>query len=81
MDLMPNLELTLVIGQYAQNWHLAGRKRATLTQTVCDWRAFGPSIIPLPHPSPRNNLWLKKNPWFADELLPVLAQRVQQALR
>ncbi len=80
LDLLPNLELTLVIGQYAHNWHIAGRQRKTLTETVYDWRAFGPSIIPLPHPSPRNNLWLKKNPWFSAELLPELIQSVQRVL-
>lgn len=79
LNLMPNLELTLVIGQYAHNWHLDRPARTTLTQTVSEWRAFGPSIIPLPHPSPRNNIWLKKNPWFAEDLLPELALRVRQA--
>ena len=62
LDLMPDLELTLVIGQYAHDWHFAGRKRTTLTETVRNWRTYTPTIIPLPHPSPRNNLWLKKNP-------------------
>jgi len=81
LDLLPDLELTLVIGQYAHAWHLKGRQQRTLTETVRDWRAFGPVVIPLPHPSPRNNLWLKRNPWFADELLPVLARRVQCVLR
>jgi uracil-DNA glycosylase len=80
LDLLPNLELTLAIGQYALAWHLEGRRRRTLTETVRDWRAFGPDLIPLPHPSPRNNLWLRKNPWFAETLLPELALRVQRAL-
>ncbi len=80
LDLLPNLELTLAIGQYALAWHLEGRRRRTLTETVRDWRAFGPDLIPLPHPSPRNNLWLRKNPWFAEALLPELALRVQRAL-
>ena len=81
MDLLPDLELTLVIGQYAHAWHLKGRQHRTLTETVRDWRTFGPAVIPLPHPSPRNNLWLRRNPWFTDELLPVIAQRVQCVLR
>ena len=80
LDLMPQIELTLVIGQYAHAWHFTRSKRTTLTATVRNWRTYGPSIIPLPHPSPRNNLWLKKNPWFAAELLPMLAERVQQVL-
>ncbi len=79
LDLLPNLQLILVIGQYAHAWHLEGRK-GTLTETVRDWRICGPDIIPLPHPSPRNNLWLRKNPWFSEELLPHLAQRVQETL-
>ncbi len=81
LDLLPKLELILVIGQYAHAWHLEGRNYPTLTETVREWRAFGPDIIPLPHPSPRNNLWLRKNPWFATEVLPELARRVQKALR
>ncbi len=80
LDLMPHLELTLVIGQYAHDWHFRGSKRTTLTETVRNWRAYRPTIIPLPHPSPRNNLWLKKNPWFATELQPMLAERVQRVL-
>jgi uracil-DNA glycosylase len=81
LDLLPRLELTLVIGQYAHAWHLERRRQRTLTETVQDWRAFAPDVIPLPHPSPRNNMWLRRNPWFADELLPVLARRVQSVLR
>ena len=73
---MPNIGLTLVIGQYAQAWHLKGRARATLTETTLAWRDYGPTMIPLPHPSPRNNIWLKRNPWFVEELLPTLRKRV-----
>ena len=60
LDAMPDIELTLLIGQYAQKWHL--NTRANLTETVRAWRDHGPDTIPLPHPSPRNNIWLKKNP-------------------
>lgn len=69
------VSLTVLIGQYAQRYHLpkAGR---TLTATVANWRSYWPQTIPLPHPSPRNNLWLKRNPWFADELLPILRDRI-----
>ena len=79
IDLLPNVRLTLVIGQYAQEWHLPQRAK-TLTDTVRDWRRYENSVIPLPHPSPRNNIWLKKNPWFSAELLPEVRRRVGMAL-
>ncbi len=60
---LQQLELTLVIGQYAQRWHLP-QVQKNLTETVRAWRDYGPGTIPLPHPSPRNNIWLKRNPWF-----------------
>jgi uracil-DNA glycosylase len=71
--------LTLVIGQYAMNWHLSSRAKDTLTATVQAWREFAPELWPLPHPSPRNNIWLKKNPWFAREVLPELRKQVKTA--
>ena len=76
---MPNISLTLAIGQYAQAWHIkqAGKN---LTETVRAWKSQGADIMPLPHPSPRNNRWLKKNPWFEVEVLPALKQRVYRAL-
>jgi len=80
LDAMPLIELTLVIGQYAMAWHLGPRAKATLTETVQAWREFSPTIIPLPHPSPRNNIWLKKNPWFARDVLPELRRRVTVAV-
>jgi uracil-DNA glycosylase len=73
------VRLTVVIGMYAQKWHLPDTRK-NLTETVRAWRDYAPTIIPLPHPSPRNNIWLKKNPWFSEELLPVLHERVQQVL-
>lgn len=78
MALMGDVPLTLLIGQYAQNWHLG--KTGGVTDTVARWRDFGPNRIPLPHPSWRNTGWLKKHPWFEAELLPVLRARVQEAL-
>lgn len=75
-----NLKLTLVIGQYAHRAYLED-PRKNLTETVRAWRDYGPEIIPLPHPSPRNNIWLKKNPWFVDDLLPTLSDSVDAALR
>lgn len=82
---LPDVELVLLIGQYAQRWHLSpaqGRK-TSLTQTVMDWREIlqreqRPRLLPLPHPSWRNNAWLKANPWFEAELLPELRRQVQR---
>lgn len=72
---LPNIELTILIGAHAQQWHL-GRDAASLTERVRGWRDRWPALAPLPHPSPRNNRWLKTNPWFERELLPVLRERV-----
>lgn len=74
-----HLRLTLVIGQYAQKWHLPSAQ-GSLTETVRAWQEHAPGHFPLPHPSPRNNGWLKKNPWFASDLLPALRARVWNAL-
>ncbi len=79
LALLPNIQLTLVIGLYAQKWHLKAQRK-NLTENVRAWREFGPAVLPLPHPSPRNNMWLKKNPWFTDDLLPELKARVQNSL-
>jgi uracil-DNA glycosylase len=76
---MPNIKLTLVIGQYAQAWHL-NKVEKNLTETVRQWKNYGDELLPLPHPSPRNNIWLKKNDWFERDVLPSLKCRVQQAL-
>jgi uracil-DNA glycosylase len=73
------LQLTLVIGQYAQAYHLAN-ERASVTEVVQTWRKSWPHTVPLPHPSPRNNLWLKRNPWFEAEVLPALRARVAEVL-
>jgi uracil-DNA glycosylase len=75
--LLPRVELTLLIGQYAQAYYLGPRRRATLTETVHAWREYLPGFLPLPHPSPRNTRWLRVNPWFASEVLPELRRRVQ----
>lgn len=78
MEAVGPVPLTLVVGGYAQKWHL-GIKSA-VTATVADWRAYAPQVFPLPHPSWRNTGWLKKNPWFEAELLPELRRRVKEAL-
>jgi len=82
---LPRLELILVIGQYAQAWHLGEEFRDGLTGTVKRWREIldsprRPRVLPLPHPSWRNNGWLRRNPWFEAELLPVLRQEVRSIL-
>jgi uracil-DNA glycosylase len=80
LTLLPDIQLTLIIGQYAQAWHLGERQRPSLTETVRNWKAYWPTSFVLPHPSPRNNIWLRKNPWFEQEILPALKDRVSQIL-
>ncbi len=77
---LPCIELTLLVGGYAQARYLKRRRPATMTETVRAWRDHAPRIIPLPHPSWRNAAWLKRNPWFESELLPVLRMRVRGVL-
>jgi uracil-DNA glycosylase len=79
-EALPDFRLTILIGSYAQNWHLANGAGQNLTDTVRAWRNFAPRYIPLPHPSWRNNSWLKKNPWFEEDLLPYLRTRVRRLL-
>ena len=78
-------ELILVIGAYAINYHIAqkihSKKTIAVTEAVKNWRNYGPVVIPLPHPSPRNIFWFKRNPWFEEELLPDLKQRLSMALQ
>ncbi len=74
-----NIEVTLLVGKYAQAYHLAD-EYSSLTETVSSWRSYWPTIIPLLHPSPRNNIWLNRNPWFEEELVPVLKRRISEVL-
>jgi uracil-DNA glycosylase len=76
---LKNVQLTLVIGQYALAYHLPNPD-TSVTESVLAWQEHWPDTVPLPHPSPRNNLWLKRNPWFEKKLLPVLQQRVAEVL-
>jgi uracil-DNA glycosylase len=78
---MPDIQLTLLIGQYAQRFYLGKRAKSTLTETVLHFEEFLPDYLPLVHPSPRNGIWQRKNPWFEQELVPVLQQIVRQCLR
>ena len=78
---LSDISLTIIVGQYAQAWHLGSGNHSNLTDTVKAWKNFWPQAIPLPHPSPRNNIWLKKNPWFEDDVLPSLKKRVRALLK
>ena len=77
---LPRFDLTLLVGSYAIDWHLKDKAKANVSETVKAWREYTPRIIPLPHPSWRNNAWLAKNPWFKAELLPYLRRRVKKAV-
>ena len=80
--LLPQLKqvrLTLLFGQYAQAYCLGELRKATLTDTVRAWRDYGPALLPMPHPSPRNVGWFKANPWFEAEVVPALRERVGAA--
>jgi uracil-DNA glycosylase len=81
MHAMPQVELVLAVGQYAQRYHLGRLRRPSLTETVAAWREIlaatdAPAVLPLPHPSWRNTMWIKRNPWFEAELLPFLRSEV-----
>jgi uracil-DNA glycosylase len=79
-DLMPQIEFVLLIGSYAQQYYLGNARKGNLTKTVQSFEEYLPRYLPLPHPSPRNNLWLRKNPWFEKEAVPVLRNRIQKVL-
>lgn len=79
--LMPDIGVTLLVGAYAQAYYLGLRRHKTLAETVAHWRDYLPQFIPLPHPSPRNRLWLRKHPWFEAEVVPAMRDRVQRLLR
>ncbi|MBN8828006.1 MAG: uracil-DNA glycosylase family protein [Sphingobacteriia bacterium] len=79
-DLMPNIELTLLVGGYSQKYYLGNKAKATMTETLHYWREYLPKYIVLPHPSWRNTGWLNKHTWFEKELIPELRKRVQKAL-
>jgi uracil-DNA glycosylase len=73
---LPNIRFTLLIGQYAQAYYLGNKRKKTLTETVKHWQDYLPEFLPLPHPSPRNYYWLKKNSWFEEEVVPALQQTI-----
>ncbi|WP_210488259.1 uracil-DNA glycosylase family protein [Rufibacter aurantiacus] len=80
LPLLPNIQLTLLIGTYAQKAFLGQHAKATLTQTVEAWQEYLPRFLPLPHPSPRNIAWFKRHPWFEREVVPTLQEIVQSML-
>jgi len=77
---LPKVELTLLVGSYAQAWALGAGAKASMTETVAAWRDYAPNILPMPHTSWRNTAWLKRNLWFEDEVTPYLRQRVAAIL-
>jgi uracil-DNA glycosylase len=81
LPLLKNVRLTLLVGAYAQRYHLGDAAKPSLGETVRAWRDYPEDVMPLPHPSWRNSAWLKRNSWFEVELLPVLRARVASALR
>ena len=81
MSRMPNLELVILIGMYAQKYYLKKEAKKTLTETVANYKDYLPNYFVLPHPSPRNRFWLTKNPWFEDGVLPELRKNVENVLK
>lgn len=77
---MPDIELTLLVGSYAQRYYLKTNSQMTLTDVVKNYRSFLPKYFPLVHPSPRNQIWIKKNPWFEEKVLPDLKEHIYQIL-
>ncbi len=74
---LPNIQLIMLIGKYAQDAYLSNQHSLNLTDTVNNWRDYWPEFVPMPHPSPRNNIWLKKNPWFEKEVIPSIQQKIK----
>jgi uracil-DNA glycosylase len=78
---LKKVRLTLLVGSYAQAQYLKGFEKSSMTETIRSWREYLPDYLPLPHPSPRNNVWLKKNPWFENEVVAELREIVSVLLR
>lgn len=81
LERMPDVKLTVLLSQYAHARYLGSRRKESLTDTVRAWKEYRPRYLPLPHPSPRNNIWLKRNPWFEHDVLPYVRRRVRQVLQ
>lgn len=78
---MQHVKITILLGEYAQRWHLPEQADWTLKQRVENWRETFPTIVPMPHPSPRNNLWLRRNPWFENEVVPEVRRVVSRLMK
>ncbi|MDN3491471.1 uracil-DNA glycosylase family protein [Winogradskyella bathintestinalis] len=81
LDKMPNVELIILIGAYAQKYYLKDKAKRTLTETVEEYHSFLPAYFPIPHPSPTNRFWISKNPWFEELVVPKLRETVERILR
>ncbi len=81
MTKMPNVELVILIGMYAQKYYLKKKAKRTLTETVAEYKTYLPLYFPLPHPSPRNRFWLTKNPWFEKEVVPDFQTKITQLIQ
>ena len=77
LKMMPQMELYILIGQYAQKYYLGKQMKKNLTETVSNFEEYLPKYLPLPHPSPRNLFWFRRNPWFEEAVLPILRKRIQ----
>jgi len=77
---LPRVELTLLVGQYAQRHFLGARRKSSLSETARAWREYAPQYVPLPHPSPRNQPWFKRNAWFERQVIPMLQSRIESLL-
>lgn len=80
-DTMPNLKLIILVGTYAQTYYLKGKEKKTLTETVKSYQEYLPQFLVLPHPSPRNNIWLKKNEWFEETVIPNIKPIITNSLK
>lgn len=79
LGLLPNIEFTLIVGSYAIAWHLyPGQRPPPVTETVANWKKWWPERVPMPHPSPRNNRWLRERPWFEEDVIPAVRKRVHE---
>ena len=81
LELMPNLELIILVGKYAQDYYLGNEKQQNLTETVFNYKQYLPRYFPIVHPSPLNFRWHSKNPWFIKEVVPELQKRVKEILQ
>jgi uracil-DNA glycosylase len=77
---IPNIQLTLLIGKYAQEYYLGNRLKENLTETVRNYSEYLPNYLPLPHPSPRNNIWKRRNEWFENKIIPIIKFKVHEIL-